>query len=129
MFDLQDPLPRSHDDDHPERQRGLTPDENTIIEKAVAILRGRAHDAIAMTSWSMLTEYLALNAANERAEALRVLFLDRNNKLIRDQVMSRGTVDHVPVYVREIIRAAILLDASAMILSHNHPSGDPSPSS
>jgi DNA repair protein RadC len=61
-------------------------------------------------------------------EELRLLFLDKKNGLIRDEVMQTGTVDHTPVYPREIIRRALQLNASAIILVHNHPSGDPQPS-
>jgi DNA repair protein RadC len=62
-------------------------------------------------------------------EQFRVLFLDRKNKLIRDEILSQGTVDHAPVYPREVVRRALELQASALILVHNHPSGDPAPSS
>lgn len=61
-------------------------------------------------------------------EELRLLFLDKKNGLIRDEVMQRGTVDHAPVYPREIMRRALQLNATAIILVHNHPSGDPTPS-
>ena len=76
----------------------------------------------------MLTDYLAFSAVRERVEVFRVLLLDRKNKLIRDRVMTRGSIDHVPVYVSEVLRSALVLDASAIIMCHNHPSGDPHPS-
>ena len=114
--------------DQPSAKPALSQDETAIIDTARTILRRHAQDAIGIQSWSLLGDYLALSAVKERIEVLRVLFLDRKNKLIRDEIISYGTIDHIPVYVREIIRAAILLDASAMILCHNHPSGDPSPS-
>jgi len=66
---------------------------------------------------------------HERREQFRVLFLDRKNQLIADELMSQGTVDQAPVYPREIARRALELSASALILVHNHPSGDPTPSS
>jgi DNA repair protein RadC len=62
------------------------------------------------------------------SEQFRVLFLDRKNRLIRDEVLGEGTVDHAPVYPREVVKRALELEASALILVHNHPSGDPSPS-
>ena len=76
----------------------------------------------------MLTDYLAFSAVRERVEVFRVLLLDRKYKLIRDRIMTRGSIDHVPVYVSEVLRSALVLDASAIIMCHNHPSGDPHPS-
>jgi DNA repair protein RadC len=66
--------------------------------------------------------------AHEAIEAFRVLFLDKKNRLLRDEVLQSGTVDHTPVYPREVVKRALELGASAMILVHNHPSGDPTPS-
>jgi DNA repair protein RadC len=66
--------------------------------------------------------------ANELNEQFRVLFLDRKNKLLKDEIQGRGTIDHTPVYTREVIRRALELGATAIILVHNHPSGDPAPS-
>jgi DNA repair protein RadC len=82
----------------------------------------------AISSWDAAMAYLHLVHGNPRNEQLRVLFLDRKNALICDKVMGVGSVDHCPVYIREILREAILCDASAIIVAHNHPSGDPSPS-
>lgn len=81
-----------------------------------------------ISSFDALTTYCQLQLAPSRVEVFHVLFLDRKNRLIADLPLSTGTVDHVPVYIREVIRSALLNDASAMILVHNHPSGDPSPS-
>jgi DNA repair protein RadC len=81
-----------------------------------------------ITSWTQLTAYLRPRMAWEGQEQFRVLFLDRKNCLIADEIMNRGTVDHAPVYPREVMRRALELDASAVILAHNHPSGDPTPS-
>ena len=64
----------------------------------------------------------------ETVEVLRMLYLDRKNGLISDEEANRGTVDHVPIYPREIVRRALELGASAVIMAHNHPSGDPTPS-
>jgi len=79
-------------------------------------------------SWSALLAYVKVALANEPREQFRVLFLDNKNQLIADEVMNRGTVDHAPVYPREVVRRALELSASAVILVHNHPSGDPTPS-
>ncbi|ODM47357.1 DNA repair protein [Ruegeria sp. PBVC088] len=98
------------------------------IDAAREILRRHVRSTVALQSWSMLTDYLALTAVRERVEVFRVLLLDRKNRLIRDRVMTRGSIDHVPVYVSEVLRSALVLDASAIILCHNHPSGDPHPS-
>lgn len=81
-----------------------------------------------MDSYHTVTAYLHLAHGNPRIEVFRVLFLDRKNRLIRDKVMGEGTIDHVPVYPREIMREALLCDACAIVLCHNHPSGDPTPS-
>lgn len=81
-----------------------------------------------ISSWDAVLAYLHLHHGNPRNEVFRVLFLDRKNRLIADKVMGEGTIDHVPVYVREVMREALLCDASAMIIAHNHPSGDPTPS-
>ena len=82
----------------------------------------------ALSSWAALLDYCTAAMAREPAEQFRVLFLDRKNVLIADEVQSRGTIDHTPVYPREIVKRALELTASAIILVHNHPSGDPTPS-
>ncbi|MFC4670710.1 RadC family protein [Seohaeicola nanhaiensis] len=110
------------------RGSGFSEAEIATIDAARDILRRHARSTAALQSWTMLTDYLALNAVRERVEVFRVLLLDRKNKLIRDRIMTRGSIDHVPVYVSEVLRSAIVLDASALILCHNHPSGDPYPS-
>nr|WP_316013752.1 DNA repair protein RadC [Roseobacter sp. HKCCA0434] len=79
-------------------------------------------------SWDAVLDYCRIALAQERTERFRLLFLDRRNVLIADEAQARGTVDHVPVYPREVARRALELGASALILVHNHPSGDPSPS-
>lgn len=81
-----------------------------------------------ISSWSALLDYVKLALKHEAREQFRVLFLDKKNQLIADEVMNRGTVDHAPVYPREIVRRSIELSACAVILVHNHPSGDPTPS-
>ncbi|MAN13221.1 MAG: hypothetical protein CL945_00630 [Dinoroseobacter sp.] len=81
-----------------------------------------------LSSWDSLLEYCQTAMAHGDIEQFRVLFLDRKNVLIADEQQSRGTVDHVPVYPREVVKRALELNASAIILIHNHPSGDPTPS-
>jgi DNA repair protein RadC len=81
-----------------------------------------------LSSWTALIDYLRSAMAREPNEQFRLLFLDRKNRLIRDEVQARGTVDHTPVYVREVVKRALELGATALILVHNHPSGDPTPS-
>ncbi|MFP7672141.1 DNA repair protein RadC [Marivita sp. S0852] len=82
-----------------------------------------------ISSWSALLDYCRASMAYCDTEQFRIFFLDRKNVLIADEKQATGTVDHVPVYPREIIKRALALNASALILVHNHPSGDPTPSS
>ena len=82
----------------------------------------------ALSSWNALLDYCTAAMAREETEAFRVLFLDRKNILIADEVQNKGTIDHTPVYPREIVKRALELGASSLILVHNHPSGDPTPS-
>ncbi len=92
------------------------------------VLRGPLEEPVTIGSWKALTDYLGVDMRYERVETLRLLFLDRKNHLIRDETMHRGTVDHTPLYPREVARRALELQASALIMAHNHPSGDPTPS-
>ena len=89
---------------------------------------GAIKDRQMLGSWTSVIEYCRTAMAFAEREELRLLFLDKKNGLIRDEVMQTGTVDHTPVYPREIMRRALQLNASAIILVHNHPSGDPQPS-
>ena len=82
-----------------------------------------------LSSWTQLIEYCTAQMAFDSIEKFRVLFLDKKNRLIADEVQQTGTVDHTPVYPREVVKRALELSATAVILVHNHPSGDPSPSS
>ena len=82
----------------------------------------------ALSSWAALIDYCTAAMARSPNEEFRVLFLDRKNILIADEVQTKGTIDHAPVYPREIVKRALELGASAVILVHNHPSGDPTPS-
>lgn len=81
-----------------------------------------------LSSWQKLIDYCYISMAHEKQEHFRILFLNRKNQLIADEVKQTGTVDHVPVYPREVIKRALDLGATAIILVHNHPSGDPTPS-
>ena len=100
-----------------------------IVEAAAARLaQTRVIGKPALSSWSALLDYCMAAMARAPAEEFRVLFLDRKNVLIADEVQARGTVDHTPVYPREIVKRALEHGASALILVHNHPSGDPTPS-
>lgn len=101
--------------------------------KAIAELNSRAaREEIGkrevISSWTALTDYVRREIQHEAREQFRVLFLDRKNQLIIDEIMGRGTVDHAPVYPREIARRALEVQCSSLILVHNHPSGDPKPS-
>ncbi|KJS35276.1 MAG: hypothetical protein VR74_16960 [Hyphomonas sp. BRH_c22] len=101
--------------------------------KAVAEIQSRAaREEIrrrpAISSWSALIDYVRIELQHEKREQFPVLFLDRKNQFIADEVMGHGTVDHAPVYPREITRRALELQASSLILVHNHPSGDMTPS-
>lgn len=103
--------------------------ELKLIQAAsVRMARNTVMSKPALTSWSALIEYCTAAMAYDDREQFRLLLLDRKNLLIADEVQQRGTVDHTPVYPREIIKRALELSASAIILVHNHPSGDPTPS-
>jgi DNA repair protein RadC len=82
----------------------------------------------ALSSWSAVLDYCRTSMAFADKEQFRVLFLDKRNQVIADEVQQTGTVDHTPVYPREVIKRALELSATALILVHNHPSGDPTPS-
>jgi DNA repair protein RadC len=99
-----------------------------IQELLARVLREQIREREVIGSWSALIDYLQVALAHEPIEQFRVLFLDRKNLLIRDEVQQRGTVDHTPLYPRELARRALELGASAIIMVHNHPSGDPTPS-
>ena len=99
-----------------------------LRETSRRVLREDLADRPVISSWSALLDYCRASLAHERTERFRVLYLDRKNKLIADDLQQRGTVDHAPVYAREVIKRALDLGATALILVHNHPSGDPTPS-
>ena len=97
-------------------------------EAAVRLAREDLRDRPLLSSWDRLVDYCRMTLGHEAVEQFRVLFLDRKNRLIADERQQKGTVDHTPVYPREVVKRALELGASAMILVHNHPSGDPTPS-
>lgn len=103
--------------------------ELKLVEAAAQrMARARVLRRPVISSWDALIDYCHTAMAHRETEAFRVLFLDRKNVLIADEEQARGTVDHVPVYPREVVKRALELNASALILVHNHPSGDPTPS-
>lgn len=103
--------------------------ELKIVEAAAhRLARARVMNRPVLSGWDALLDYCRTSMAHRETEQFRVLFLDRKNVLIADEEQARGTVDHVPVYPREVVKRALELNASALILVHNHPSGDPTPS-
>lgn len=103
--------------------------ELKIVEAAAhRLARARIIQRHAISSWDALLDYCHTTMAHRETEQFRVLFLDRKNVLIADEEQAKGTVDHVPVYPREVVKRALELNASSLILVHNHPSGDPTPS-
>src|SRR5712672_2616919 len=100
----------------------------TVRAAALRMLHGKIKDRPALSSWSAVLDYLRAAMAFEPREQFRVLFLDKRNHLIADEVQQRGTIDHTPVYPREVVKRALELSATAVVLVHNHPSGDPTPS-
>lgn len=114
--------------------KGLTAVSATNLKIVQAAAQRFARDRIdldkpILSSWSALIDYCRAQMAYEDIEQFRLLFLDKKNRLIADEVQQTGTVDHTPVYPREVVRRALELSATAIILVHNHPSGDPAPSS
>jgi DNA repair protein RadC len=100
----------------------------TVEAAALRLARAKVIGRPALASWEALLDYCAAAMARAQTEEFRILFLDRKNILLADEVHQRGTVDHTPVYPREVVKRALELGASAIILVHNHPSGDPTPS-
>lgn len=99
-----------------------------VREAAIRLARAPVLNRSVIGSWAQLLDYCVTAMATLPTEHFRLLFLDRKNVLIRDEVQQRGTVDHTPLYPREVVKRALELHASAVIMVHNHPSGDPSPS-
>ena len=99
-----------------------------IAASAARIARGAVKKQLTLGSWSAVIEYCRTAMAFADKEHFRILFLDKRNQLIADEVQQSGTIDHTPVYPREVVKRALELSATALILVHNHPSGDPTPS-
>lgn len=99
-----------------------------VQASALRLARAEVMERPLLGKWDQLIDYLTAVMAREKVEQFRVLFLDTKNRLIADEAQARGTVNHTPVYPREVVRRALDLHATALILVHNHPSGDPSPS-
>ncbi len=114
------------------RKAGLS-DSTTGLLLATGAIALRAQKEQVMerpllASWQRIVDYCQMALAHESKEQFRLLFPDRRNQLIHDETMQRGTIDHTPVYPREIVQRALELGAGALVLVHNHPSGDPTPS-
>ncbi|UYN96178.1 MAG: DNA repair protein RadC [Enhydrobacter sp.] len=109
-------------------------DQRTVVlfralrESGRRLAERKVKDMPVLTNWQQLLDYCHAALAHEKTEQFRILFLDRKNVLIADEVQQRGTIDHTPVYPREVVKRALQLGAAALILVHNHPSGDPKPS-
>ena len=99
-----------------------------LAASAARVAKGEVKRSIALSSWNDVIDYIRTGMAFADKEQFRLLFLDKRNQLISDEVQQTGTVDHTPVYPREVIKRALELSATALILVHNHPSGDPTPS-
>ena len=108
--------------------RRVAQDLKIVEASAHRLARSRVMNRPLISSWEALIDYCHTAMAHRETEQFRVFYLDRKNTLIADEEQGRGTVDHVPVYPREVVKRALELNASALILVHNHPSGDPTPS-
>ena len=100
----------------------------TIQAAAIRLAREQIMNKPVISSWQKLLDYCRASLAFAKTEEFRLMFLDRKNVLIADEMQQTGTVDHTPVYPREVVKRALELGASAIIMVHNHPSGDPTPS-
>lgn len=118
----------------PAQLREFEIDQRTLVhfkalrETGRRLAERKVKDMPVLTNWQQLIDYCHAALAHEKTEQFRILFLDRKNVLIADEVQQRGTIDHTPVYPREVVKRALALNAAALILVHNHPSGDPKPS-
>jgi DNA repair protein RadC len=99
-----------------------------VQASALLMQRQDLHQKPVLSSWKSVLDYCHSVMAHEPIEQFRLLFLDGKNAVIADEKQSQGTVNHTPVYVREVAKRALTLDASAVIMAHNHPTGDPTPS-
>jgi DNA repair protein RadC len=95
---------------------------------SLRLLRGEILERPLLGSWAQVLDYCRASMGFEAKEQFRILFLDKRNQIIADEIQQEGTVDHTPVYVREVVKRALELSSTAIVLVHNHPSGDPTPS-
>ncbi len=100
----------------------------SVREAALRLMRAELQQQPVLNSWDKLIDYCTAQVAHNKVEEFHILFLDRKNVLLKHERQQKGTVDHTPVYTREVVKRALELGASALILVHNHPSGDPTPS-
>jgi DNA repair protein RadC len=100
----------------------------SVREAALRLMRAELQEQPVVNSWDKLIDYCSAQIMHSKVEEFHILFLDRKNVLIKHERQQRGTIDHTPVYPREVVKRALDLGAAAMILVHNHPSGDPTPS-
>ncbi len=107
---------------------GVITEFRVVLAAALRVTKGEVAERPVLGSWAAVLDYCRASMAFEQVERFRILFLDKRNALIADEVQHSGTVDHTPVYPREIMKRALELSATALILVHNHPSGDPTPS-
>lgn len=107
---------------------GVVTQLKLLRASALRLMRQQVMHKPVLSTWSAVLDYCRASMGFEQKEHFRILFLDKKNNLIADEVQQSGTVDHTPVYVREVVKRALELSASALILVHNHPSGDPTPS-
>jgi len=108
---------------------GLAITEIKLVRAAaLRLMRGEVLERPVLASWSQVLDYCRASMGFEAKEQFRILFLDKRNQIIADEVQQKGTVDHTPVYVREVVKRALELSATAIVLVHNHPSGNPTPS-
>jgi DNA repair protein RadC len=107
---------------------GIAVDLKLVMAASLRLARGQVMKRPLLSSWAAVIDYCRAAMAFEEREQFRILFLDRKNAVIADEVQQTGTVDHTPVYPREVVKRALELSATAVILVHNHPSGDPTPS-
>lgn len=121
---------------HPDRLRevsgvgeSIVSDLKIIQAAAKRYARDQVRKKPVLSSWAQLIDYVRAAMAYSEKEEFRIIFLDKKNQVIADEKQQEGTVDHTPVYPREVVKRALELSASAIILVHNHPSGDPTPSS
>lgn len=99
-----------------------------VKASALRLMQGELAQKPVITSWASMLRYCVAAMAHEQREQFRIIFLDKRNQVIADEIQAEGTIDHTPVYVREVVRRSLEVGATAIILVHNHPSGDPTPS-